>query len=26
MQHGRELFIATDWIDAPRLTRHLMMA
>lgn len=25
-RHGRELFIATDRIDAPRLTRHLMAA
>lgn len=26
MRHGREPFIATDRIDAPRLTRHLMFA
>ncbi|MEF3366444.1 MxaS protein, partial [Methylocystis sp. 9N] len=25
-RHGRELFIVTDRIDAPRLTRHLMAA
>lgn len=26
MRHGRELFVVTDRIDAPRLTRHLMAA